>query len=124
MTAIVKARKLWNKTGIRVTAGVTYCFKAEGCWVDFYILHGPAGDPSPNFYMRWFEHLRRMNDQNWFTLIGAIDEEMATAFPIGKGGQFVMTRSGELTCFANDVKGFYWNNWGHVTLTVHPVTPA
>lgn len=121
MKAIIKARKLWNRTGIEVVAGQTYSLSAHGIWVDCYIQHGPEGDPSPNTYMRLFERLRRVSDQNWFTLIGAVNENIGTAFAIGKNRTLPMNYSGELTCFANDVRGFYWNNLGSVLLDVTPV---
>lgn len=89
-----------------------------------FIPHGANGDPSNNFYMRLFERWRRVKDQNWFVLVGAVEEEIATAFVIGNGGRFRMTSSGELTCFANDVRGFYWNNCGSVVLTVTPAESA
>lgn len=29
-----------------------------------------------------------------------------------------MSNEGKLSCYANDVKGFYWNNSGQITLTI------
>jgi len=86
--------------------------------VDWFIPHGPEGDPSENFYMRAFEPLRRMKNENWFELIGALNSDIGTAFPIGKGCDYTKQTGGELTCFANDVEGFYFNNYGQVMLTV------
>jgi hypothetical protein len=120
MRSIIVARKIWNSTGIRVEKGREYDFTAHGRWVDMILRHGANGDPS-NVYMRLFERWRRVENQNWFALIGAVNQDIATAFLIGEGGRLRMTASGELTCFANDVRGFYWNNWGSVVLQVTPV---
>lgn len=117
-TVVVLAKPHWNLTGIVLTAGERYSMRAEGRWVDWFIPHGPEGDPSENFYMRAFEPLRRMKSENWFELIGALNSDIATAFSIGKGCDETAQATGELTCFANDVEGFYFNNYGQVTLTV------
>jgi hypothetical protein len=114
----VRAHKKWNIAGIVLKAGETYEFHAEGCWVDWVSTHGPGGDPSTSFYMRLFERWRRIRTANWFALVGALNSDLKTAFVIGQGGVKKMEDSGELACFANDVRGFYWNNWGKVQLTV------
>jgi hypothetical protein len=117
-SAVVRARPLWNNTGIQLTAGEKYSLSAKGEWVDWFIRHGPDGDPSASFYMKLFEPFRRKKDANWFELIGALSSDIATAFPIGGACDYAATVSGELTCFANDVEAFYWNNYGEVVLTV------
>lgn len=114
----IKAHPDWNRTEIVITSGEHYLMTATGRWIDFYIPHGPDGDPSPNAYLRSFESKRRVPEADWFTLIGAIDSQLATAFRIGSFCNYAASITGELTCFANDVDGFYWNNWGHVTLSV------
>ena len=53
--AIIKARSRWNRTGVVLALGERYLFTATGRWVDFFIAHGPAGNPSQLMYMRWFE---------------------------------------------------------------------
>jgi hypothetical protein len=116
--AEIKARPFWNETGIQLILGETYLITAEGQWVDFYIRHDPNGDPSPNEYMRSFESQRRLPQENWFVLAGALNSDASTAFRIGSRRTYTPAASGQLTCFANDVEGFYWNNWGHVTMTV------
>ena len=117
-TASISARQLWNSTGIQLTAGEQYSMSASGKWVDWFISHGPDGDPSDSFYMKAFEPLRRMKDANWFELIGAVTSKIATAFPIGSACHHEATTSGELTCFANDLRLMYFNNSGAVQLTV------
>lgn len=117
-TAKVRARVFWNETGIRLTAGEHYLMTATGQWVDFYLKHGPDGGPSPNARMRAFEPKRRLPHENWFVLAGALDSDPGTAFAIGSHREYTAPASGQLTCFANDVEGYYWNNWGSVLLTV------
>jgi|SRR5215471_4514219 len=117
-TVAVSARPHWNKTGIHLSAGETYSMTASGEWVDWFIHHGPDGDPSDSFYLKALEHARRMKDENGFALIGALDSDSGTAFRIGSLRTYTANAAGELTCFANDVEGFYWNNYGEVSLTV------
>jgi hypothetical protein len=117
-TAVVLAKPHWNLTGIELVAAERYAMTAAGRWVDWFIPHGPEGDPSDRFYMKMFEHLRRMKNENWFELIGALNSDIGTAFPIGSGCNYTAKVGGELTCFANDVEGFYFNNYGQVMLTV------
>jgi hypothetical protein len=117
-TAVVLAKPHWNSTGIQLRAGERYSMIAAGRWADWFIPHGPEGDPSDSFYMKAFEPFRRMKNENWFALIGAFYSDIATTFPIGKGRNYDAQSNGELTCFANDVEGFYFNNYGQVTLSV------
>ena len=114
----VAARPLWNGTGVMLDAGHTYRLSAEGEWVDWYIKCGPAGYPSPNIVTRLLEMARREPTQLWFALIGAIARDTSSQFLIGAGCNYRAVRSGELTCFANDVRGLYWNNTGDVQLTI------
>ena len=118
VSAKVAARALWNRTGIQLLEGEKYLLEADGKWVDWFIPHGPEGDPSDSFYMRVFESYRRIKHENWFTLIGALNSDISTAFRIGAKCTYRAVSSGELTCFANDVEGFYWNNRGEVVIKV------
>src|SRR6516164_11205942 len=77
-----------------------FFFLRTGRWVDFFLGHGPAGDPGRG-YMRLFEHYRGIPSANWFGLIGALDCDLNTAFVIGKGTDMTVQATGELTCFAN-----------------------
>ncbi len=117
-TASIDSREPWNHTGIRLTAGEQYGMHASGTWVDWFIPHGPDGGPSDSFYLHLLESRRRRPHDNWFALIGALDENLNTAFTIGSQCTFTAPGDGELTCFANDLEHFYFNNHGAVTLTV------
>ena len=139
-TLCVSAREPWNATGLLLEAGRAYDFTAEGSWRDASIVCDAAGyrsdggDPRPlspralsplqAFILQRFEGYRRM-PAPWFALIGAIDEDIASAFVIGRAAARVkMPKTGMLTCFANDVPFMYWNNRGCLALTVAPSDPA
>ncbi len=113
VTTVVPARDRWVHTGIGVVAGATYDMVASGCWVDFYIPSDPSGYSLP-----LFGRGRRVNAAPLFALIGAVGENEAATFCIGKAWRGSVASDGELCCFANDLPGMYWNNWGKVTLTV------
>jgi len=118
VTSEIRARSFWNKTGIQLVASQRHLMTVSGDWVDFFMRHDADGDPSSSWYLRLFESKRRLPRENWFVLAGALDSDPATAFLIGSQCEYTAPAAGELTCFANDVPGFYWNNWGHVILTV------
>ena len=45
-------------------------------------------------------------------------DDATVTFPIGSSGVHEATVGGRLFVFANDRDGYYWNNWGEVTLSV------
>jgi hypothetical protein len=106
--AVISASLRWNNTGITLVNGERYLITAHRSWVDFFLCHGPAGDPGRG-YMRLFDHHKRMPNENWFALIGALDCNPNTAFFIGKERDITIQVAGQLTCFANDVSSMYWN---------------
>jgi hypothetical protein len=114
----VFAREVWNPSGIEMEEGASYRFEVIGYqdWNDWSIETNPDG------YSRWwlwpFTWLRRLPDANWFQLVGAIGRSRDGYFKIGKGATERAARSGPLHCFANDVRGMYWNNRGRLTLRV------
>jgi hypothetical protein len=120
----IGAREPWNDTGLIIVAGQRYEMRSTGTWTDFFITRDAEGftsDEAPALTRRLLkkhEHRRRQPRENWFTLIGAIGREETTAFRIGTALTFRADRTGELSCFANDVPDAYWNNWGSVELVV------
>jgi hypothetical protein len=114
----IPARKTWVGTGVELEAGATYLLTARGTWIDWWRPATAAGYRSPNGFMKLAERRRRVPDSLWFALIGTLGRDMSTAFVIGEECQFIPRTSGELVCFANDVRGFYWNNRGKVDLFV------
>ena len=123
MKVSIHAKQFWNHTGILLEAGISYRFAAEGVWIDWNINYGPDGGGSgSNLLLIVSEKLRRRPNDNWFALIGGFGEDESSTFLIGSSNSgFTAPRSGELTCFANDVPVAYFNNKGSVTLTVEPI---
>src|SRR4051812_31308606 len=117
-TATIDAREVWNATGIRLAAGCRYRLVAEGEWLDWAVTCDAEGYESVNVLQRSFEHQRRAPGERWFALMGALTRDDRAAFRIGKESTLVPETSGELLCFANDVKLAYWNNHGEIRLTV------
>jgi hypothetical protein len=114
----IEARQKWNATAIDFDKGQKYCFSASGQWRDAKIRCGPDGYESTNWILKRAERCRRVPAANWFSLIGAFDSKLSTAFVIGKATTIVAVTSGMLTCFANDVAFMYWNNCGSVQLEI------
>jgi hypothetical protein len=63
---------------------------------------------------------KRSPESPWLALIGTLDEDMTSRFVIGSERTYVVPDDSnrELVCFANDVPGFYWNNFGYVLLNL------
>jgi hypothetical protein len=121
VTVTVAARRLWNDTGVVLEQGRTYRFTAAGEWVDAWNRCGPDGYASNNVFLRLAEWARRDPPEPWFALIGAHAHDLSTRFAIGAGSECQPRQTGELTCFANDVPFFYWNNRGEISLTIERV---
>jgi hypothetical protein len=118
----VYARKRYNRTGIQLMAGRRYSMTASGEWFDREFPYGPDGGPAGNFFQKIFEWARRRRTEPWFVLTGTIDEDNATAFRIGSELEgYKATKSGELTCYANDVWLAYGNNSGSVSMSVRQI---
>jgi hypothetical protein len=58
--------------------------------------------------------------------MGAFNQDLSTRFLIGSKRVYLVPENGggELFCFANDVPGFYWNNFGFVTLDAVTLSSA
>ena len=108
------ASKKWNHTGFQLEEDREYGFVANGQWIDWFMAYGPDGGTSGlNLFLRLFEPFRRRPKDNWFALIGAVGEDESTSFLIGSSNpRFKAAKSGELTCYANDVPWAYANNKG------------
>ena len=117
-TVEIVAACRWNDTGIDLAAGQAYDLVAEGQWIDSTIVSGPDGNPDPVWSQRLLAGWLRAPGERYFTLIGALDRDRTSLFRIGTGTLYKPPRAGRLTCFANDVLGFYGNNHGAIRLTV------
>jgi hypothetical protein len=119
--ASVLARSRWNHTGVQLEAGGRYRLEAAGTWVDWRQPTSPLGYASSNWLLRHAERWRREPRLPWFHLVGAVSNDERTQFSIGSGTEYRPLRSGELTCFANDMTLMYWNNRGQISVTVHRI---
>jgi hypothetical protein len=119
-TVAIRAREYWNDTGISVRSGEHYRLRAEGSWRDFLITSGPDGYATPWYSLaqRLAAPLRRVPNARWFALIGAVRGAEGSPFVIGRETETVISADGTLACFANDVPGFYWNNYGAIRLSL------
>jgi hypothetical protein len=119
-TVAVRARPHWNDTKIRLISGSGYRFSTSGRWWDMVVPCGAGGYSCA--LLRIAESRRRVPREPWFALIGSIDADEARTFLIGADRELVAPATGDLTCFANDLRRMHWNNWGAVELTVLRVT--
>ena len=116
-----------------VVAGKTYRILAKGQWVDWHIKTDARGFPSP-FYLKPFEHRRRLSTANWFALVGFISPVPLTdrgeLNPAGSELLDLSTyvdgvhtwncpESGSLHVFANDLPNAYRNNKGFISVSIH-----
>lgn len=102
--------------------GGRYYFRAVGMWRDAWVPCDVNGYDK-NYLNPVKRYLRCTEpDARWFTLIGAVEASSASLFVIGDGARWpegwVAPMDGQLTAFANDIAGFYWNNFHSITLEV------
>jgi len=116
-TFSVCAHTVWSETGIELQAGATYRFSARGTWWDFYVRTDPDGYAGLPFQKSAAKRLR-MPGTKWFALCGALGRDEQSAFLIGTSTFYTAPADGPLYCFANDLRGWYWNNVGSITVTV------
>ena len=114
ITIIINACDFWNDTDIEIEMGDVYLVEATGEWKD--IFKKTDADGYSSLYMNLWNKFKRSKDNKWFSLIGSLDK--TNYFLIGKNNELSFNQPGKLSCFANDVPGFYWNNSGTVSLEV------
>jgi hypothetical protein len=110
----VFANKFWNDGQLTVERGQKFHFKAIGTWIDLYIPSTADGSNKP--FMARFNQKKRSPSDNWLALMGSVDK--GTQFLIGSEKIIEFNESGHLFFFANDIKGFYWNNFGKIILKI------
>jgi hypothetical protein len=119
----VRAHCPWNDTELEVKQGEEYSVTASGEWWDL-IFRSDAGGyqpPSWSFLQTLLQGERRLPTQPWFVLGAQLLHERGQSFPVGPSGNLRMSSNGRLILFANDVKGFYWNNFGSISVTIRRV---
>jgi hypothetical protein len=117
MVVSVRARDFWTDTGFDFEVDGVYMCEAAGRWRDCVVPTGPDGYDSLLVTQRRLENQRRLPTAKWFALCGVVSGPGNMPFLIGSSRQIQPT-AGRLMCFANDAPRWYWNNSGHVVLTV------
>jgi hypothetical protein len=125
----VDSRKEWVPTSVWVQAGDRVAFHASGIWIDAFIPCHADGYPAPWLY-NWNRPPRIPDNGRYFRLMGRIvpdglqprEDDPAETFVIGNESERTADHAGRLFVFANDREGYYWNNFGSVTLTIEKVS--
>ncbi len=112
----VDSRELYSSEQLRVTIKEEYEFQCNHMqkWKDWFIKTHANGYLNPIAALIGL----RVKKTKCFRLCGCYNNNDASAFSIGMKGKTTVIVTGSLSFFANDVRGFYWNNYGTVDLTV------
>ncbi|MGZ3752862.1 MAG: hypothetical protein ACXVB0_20845 [Mucilaginibacter sp.] len=112
----ISAQELYSKDMLRVKKGEKYQFRCEGDqkWKDWFISTTADG------YFNLFAWIfgMRVKRSKCFCLCGVFNQDDSTAFSIGSNNTIVIEKTGLISFFANDAKGFYKNNSGRIDLTI------
>ena len=156
----VFAGERWNTTGVYLDKGQSYTFAASGEWQDSKdtcdwrgteddkLTFGDALRASSSLLGQFEELFKKITDNestdflgtkrvenlNWFVMVGAIANDAGTSHAVRNDGSpvphqyvalpdyenkpLVIEHPGYLYCFANDVWSLYANNRGSVRLTI------
>ena len=68
------------------------------------------------------KNLKHLPGEKWMALGAAIGETDSSAFLVGNSARHIMDAEGEITCFANDAKGFFWDNFGYLWIFIFRVS--
>jgi hypothetical protein len=119
----IYASKEWNHSLLRLVKGGIYRFSVMPSnqeWESGSAMLPIDADGRNLKYLFAAAPFLRMPSAKWFSLIGSIDKKRRYYFKIGKSVDlFVAPASGELICFANDLRMLRReNNQGHLDLMV------
>jgi len=119
-TVRVRAHCFWNDSGLEVTKGEAYSVTASGVWWDLLFHGGATGYMAPGWsiFQKLLQSCRRLPKGRWFVLGAQVLAHDLQSTPVEVGASLPIVADGRLTFFANDVKGFYWNNWGALSVTI------
>lgn len=127
ITITVDSEKLFNHTGILVEKSESYIITTapDDTWTDGSITCDANGWHTDDVTLGWKEipikiarKMRRVKDADWFTLCASVGRVDETAKAVGSAGQYDVTKDGELTFFANDLKSKIDNNFGSIDVTI------
>ena len=112
----ISSRCKRQSTGLLVSKDQKYSIVANGkdWWVDFFIPCRASGYMTPwtEWYMRGYEVHKPLPYQPWLALCGRVGPCPSQAFLVSTNWCGSPPNDGELFLFANDAKGWYWNNFG------------
>jgi subtilisin family serine protease len=119
----IRAHPYLNHTKLFVFPGETYAIapKKGQRWVDFFISCGSKG-----YQWSWTDRFKtqlRNPHATFFALMVTVADDEGASQPVTTHEHptlhhFEPMQRGELTFFANDLKGWYWNNWGAIEVQV------
>ncbi|TMP07622.1 hypothetical protein CWC11_06195 [Pseudoalteromonas sp. S3178] len=124
---MVFASEQYNTTGLMLEQGATYRFTPypDQFWYDDGIKCSSLGWHRDNMQlgvkeipMALLEPFRRLPHAQWFSLVGAINQDDEHLFEIAGGGDIKIAKSGEFCPFANDLSRFYGANAGKIKVKV------
>ncbi len=125
----VMAHQFHNRTGILLQKDCHYSFKVKpdqqwkdggiSCDANGWKRNRPGINWLKELAIKGMEPFRRVEDADWFALIGAVGDGDNEQFFIGSQlTKYTVIKSGEFCPFANDLKRMYGNNEGRLNLTV------
>lgn len=115
----IKSREKYSSQQIAIKIGEKYeiAFNSpQDKWYDLGIPSTAQG--YENISINLFNLKMRVLDAKCFALCGCFDEDDETAFLIGLRKTIEVKNDKILSFFANDVKGFYWNNFGKLKVKI------
>lgn len=115
----IYANERYSANCIKVVPAQEYRILANSSdiWVDLIIKANAKGYYNPLANAVGM----RIKNQPCMCLCGVINKNDAAAFPIGLGAAIIISEQGLLHFFANDVKGFEWNNLGKIQIEVQRI---
>lgn len=124
LEVVVCSREYWNATGFDVEPNGRYRLRvvARDNWNDW----GSAANANGWIERSWFvdkfgSWAKRHDGADWFALIASVGRDAQTYTAIGAGSSCITDSGGEIHLFANDARGFYWNNRGALKVRIEPL---
>jgi hypothetical protein len=116
----VRAHCFWNDTELEVKQDEEYSVTASGEWWDWIFPSDAGGYQPPRWsvFQTLTARLRRLPKEKWFVLGAQLLPDDGHRYALGLNGGLKIRSNGRLILFANDARGFYWNNWGSITVAI------